>query len=190
MKKLIILFAASVVTLAATAQTQIAQVSKKEMKHEKRNERKEVRQELKKLEGNEPSYQAQQAFLGNGDFENAQNVKWRRDVHFDVVSFTQDGIDKTAYYDINGELVGTILPKTFNDLPGSAQTWINKHYAGYQRGRVMMYDDNEFNDSDMELYGVQFEDADNYFIELKKGAKDIVLQVSPEGEVFFFADMK
>lgn len=54
MKKLIILFAASVVTLAANAQN-IAQVSKKEMKYEKHLEKKSERKELRKLEGKNKS---------------------------------------------------------------------------------------------------------------------------------------
>lgn len=189
MKKLFILFAASVVTLAANAQsTQLAQVSKKVMKHGKHIAKKEDRKELRKLEGTEPTYQSKEAFAG--DFPNAANASWKREKFFDVVGFTLNGVPETAYYDINSELVGTIVTKSFTDLPRSAQKDINKHYAGYQKGRVIMFDDNEYNDTDMELYGVQFEDADNYFIELKKGAKDIVLQVTPEGGVYFFSEIR
>ncbi len=183
MKKLFILFAASVFTLAANAQ-QIAQVSKTTMKHEK----KAARKALRKLEGNEPSYQSKEAFPG--DFSNSTDVSWSRDKYFDVVSFTQDGISKTAYYDNNSKLVGTVLTKTFSDLPASAQNLINKRYAGYQKGRVILFDDNEYNDTDMMLYGVQFEDEDNYFIEMKKDARGIVLQVTPEGNVFYFSEVK
>lgn len=189
MKNLFILFAASVVTLAANAQsTQIAQVSKKEMKHEKQTERKEERKELKKLEGTEPTYQSKEAFLG--DFGNVPDATWKREKFFDVVRFTLNGVPQTAYYDSDAELVGTVFTKTFNDLPQSAQKYINKKYAGYQKGRVIMFDDNEYNDTDMELYGVQFEDADNYFIEMAKGGKDIVLQVTPEGGVYFFSEIR
>lgn len=189
MKKLFILFAASVVTLAANAQsTQIAQASKKELKHEKHIEKKEDRKELRKLEGTEPTYQSKEAFMG--DFPDASNISWEREKFFDVASFTLNGVAEKAYYDINSELVGTIVQKSFSDLPLPAQKDINKHYAGYQKGKVIMFDDNEYNDTDMELYGVQFEDADNYFIELKKGAKDIVLQVTPEGGVYFFSEIR
>jgi hypothetical protein len=41
----------------------------------------------------------------------------------------------------------------------------------------------------MILYGIQFEDQDNYFVELSKASKKIVLQVNPEGAVFFFKDL-
>jgi hypothetical protein len=55
---------------------------------------------------------------------------------------------------------------------------------------VIFYDDNEHNDNDMMLYGIQFEDEDNYFVELSKGSKQIVLQVTPEGNIFFFTELK
>ncbi|WP_127126148.1 hypothetical protein [Pseudoflavitalea rhizosphaerae] len=187
MKKLIILFAASVVTLAANAQN-IAQDSKKEMKHEKHLEKKSERKELRKLEGNEPAFQAKEAFLG--DFSNATDVSWNRDKYYDIASFNLDGIHQTAYYDYKSELVGTVIPKTFNDLPQSAQKYIDKKYAGYQKGRVILYDDNEYNETDMMLYGLQFQDEDNYFIELQRGTSDIVLQVTPEGNVFYFTEVK
>lgn len=183
MKKLFILFAVSVVTLAANAQ-QIAQVSKKEMKEEK----KEVRKEKRQIAGQQVAYQSKEAFTG--DFGNVPNAVWHRDNFFDAVSFTKDGVKQTAYYDDNFELVGTIFPKSFNDLPKTAQDYISKKYAGYQKGKVIMFDDNEFNDTDMMLYGVKFEDADNYFIEMQKGKQDFVLQVTPEGNVLFFTEMK
>ena len=40
----------------------------------------------------------------------------------------------------------------------------------------------------MMLYGQQFADADNYFVELSKDNKKIVLQVNMSGEVFYFAN--
>lgn len=182
MKKLFILFAVSVVTLAANAQ-QIAQASKKEMKEEK----KEVRKEKRQIAGQQVPYQTKEAFTG--DFGNVPGAVWHRDNSFDAVTFTKDGIRQTAYYDDNFELVGTMFNKSFSDLPETARDYINKKYAGYQKGQVVMFDDNAFNDTDMMLYGVKFEDADNYFIELQKGKQDFVLQVTPEGNVLFFTEM-
>ncbi|QEC45775.1 hypothetical protein [Pseudobacter ginsenosidimutans] len=187
MKKIFILLAASVVTLAANAQN-ITQVSKKEMKHEKHQEKKNERKELRKLEGTEASYQSKEAFLEA--FPNATDVNWSRDKFYDIASFNLNGIHQTAYYDYKSELVGTVIPKTFSDLPASAQKWIDKKYAGYEKGRVILFDDNEYNETDMMLYGLQFQDEDNYFIELQKGTSDIVLQVTPEGNVFYFTEVK
>ena len=38
----------------------------------------------------------------------------------------------------------------------------------------------------MVMYGIQFDDSDNYFVELTKGTGKIVLRVNPGGTVFFF----
>ena len=41
----------------------------------------------------------------------------------------------------------------------------------------------------MILWGIQFDDADNYFAELSKGTKKLVVKVSPEGSVSFFKNL-
>jgi hypothetical protein len=41
----------------------------------------------------------------------------------------------------------------------------------------------------MILYGNEFEDEDNYFVEMTNGRKTIVLQVNMEGNVSFFKDI-
>jgi DUF1365 family protein len=43
---------------------------------------------------------------------------------------------------------------------------------------------------DMILYGNTFDDADNYFVELKKDNKAVVVKVDLAGYVSFFTDMK
>jgi len=41
----------------------------------------------------------------------------------------------------------------------------------------------------MVLWGIQFDDADNYFVELSKGTKKIIVEVSPEGTVGYFKEL-
>ena len=53
-----------------------------------------------------------------------------------------------------------------------------------------MFDDNEFNETDMVFYGSSFEDADNYFVQLEKTDKNIVIKVTPEGVVSYFTQIK
>ena len=55
---------------------------------------------------------------------------------------------------------------------------------------VVKYDDNESNDTDMILYGTAFNDADNYFVELKNDSEAIVVKVDLPGEVSFFTNMR
>ena len=102
---------------------------------------------------------------------------------------SKDGQLTTAFYDIAGKLVGSTRYVTFSDLPARSQKDIKEKYKDYTIGQVLFYDDNENNDTDMFLYGAQFGDADNYFVELSKGTNKIVLQVNAEGAVFFFKNL-
>lgn len=179
-------FIASVVlALIALATIQVdAQTSTKEVKKELKAEKKAERKEIRKLEGNQVSFQAKDHFFS--DFGNIAGATWVRGARFDEVTFTKDGKTMTGYYDYNAELVGTTTGKVFADLPAKAQKEIKNRYKGYVTGAVIMYDDNESNDTDMLLYGAQFEDADHYFVTVEKGGKETILMVSMDGAVSFF----
>lgn len=143
---------------------------------------------LKKLEGTTVSQKAKDNF--RVDFPNATNPEWARLGTFDQVSFTgQAGKKMIAYYDYDGMLAGTTQSRSFADLPAKAQQEIKSKYKDYTVGTVIFFEDNKLSDTDMVLYGIQFDDADNYFVELSKGASKIVLKVSAEGEVFFYKQM-
>lgn len=157
--------------------------AKKEVKTEKK-EVKAERKELRKLEGSVVSEMTKNAFYA--DFGNIKNVTWKRDVYLDEAVFAKDGKEMKAYYDFNSKLVGTTSMKTFADIPQTAQKEIKNKYKGYTIGEVVFFDDNEANDTDMLLFGTQFEDADNYFVELSKANENIILQVNALGEVFYF----
>lgn len=194
MKKLILLSAAALIISSVNAQSETAAAIKKnekKLEHRESTIKKKLRtdrKEMRKLEGTEVSQLAKDAFYA--DFGNITPVTWQREPVYDKATFTRKGHEMSAYYDIDAKLIGTTTVKTFKDIPASAQKHILKEYSGYTPGRVIFYDDNEYNDNDMMLYGVQFADEDNYFVELSKGSKQIVLQVSPQGDVFFFSELK
>lgn len=139
---------------------------------------------LKKLQGTNVSSIAKNNFVG--DFGNVNNVKWRRFDTFDQATFMKDGKEMVAFYDDRGMLVGTTSQAAFTDLPASSQKDINEKYKDYKIGQVIFYKDNQDNDTDMIMYGVQFEDQDNYFVELAKGNSKIVLRIDIEGNVTLF----
>lgn len=151
---------------------------------------KEVKSELRKAERevnrnvNTVNYQINQAFLR--DFPGAENVNWRTVSIYEVAEFNNKGTITNAYYDIDNELVGTTTGKTFTDIPLIAQKHIKKNYSAYTPENVILFDDNEYNDTDMELYGTAFEDEDNYFVSLKNDKETIVLKVNMSGDVSFF----
>lgn len=194
MKKLLMFSMATLfLTTAIDAQTReasikrdIASLNRKEeiIKKEKKNDRKALR----KLEGKEVSYQAKQAF--ETDFGNMPVTRWRRTINFDEATFTKGGQTMTAFYDADAKLVGTTSHKTFSDIPSNAQKFINTKYKGYSKTAVVFFDDNEANETDMMMYGNQFNDADNYFVELKKDNNEIIVEVNMSGDVSFFKLLK
>jgi hypothetical protein len=194
MKKIVILSAATFITAATVnAQSDTASVKKDKAALEQqesviKNEIKAETKVVKKLKGNEVSYRSKEAFIG--DFGNIPVKRWKRTENFDKVTFAKDGKIMNAFYDFDAKLVGTTQYKTFAEIPANAQKFINTKYNDYSKEGVILFDDNELNTTDMFLYGTQFDDADNYFIELKKGNKEIILQVNMNGEVKFYKQLK
>ena len=160
--------------------------TKKEIKTEKK-ELKSERQILRKLEGNDVSTISKNSFYA--DFGDIPNAKWTRAAYFDEVRFNKDGHDMTGFYDYDGKLVGTTTIKTFADVPLRGQKEIKSKYKDYTVGPVIYYDDNEFNETDMMLYGLQFDDEDNYFVELTKGSSKIIVRVNSAGDLYFFKQL-
>jgi hypothetical protein len=187
MKKLAIL-TINFLIVFAVAQGQTQKAGQEKAKETKK-EQKAQRVALKKLPGNAVDVRAQNSFLE--EFSGAKDATWKRVETFDEVSFTnKDGQKMKAFYDYNGKLVGTTVHKTFADVPEKGQNEIKKGYKDYTIGQVVFFDDNEVNDTDMRLYDTQFDDEDNYFVEMIKGTKRVILQVKPNGEVFFFKELK
>jgi hypothetical protein len=152
--------------------------------------KKEVKTErvaLHKLEGTNVNEMAKENFIS--DFQGVSNVHWKRNGTFDEVSFLQGGRQMTAFYDINAKLVGSTRAATLNELPSKARKEITSRYKDYKVGPVIYFADNEANDTDMILYGVQFDDADTWLVELTKGADRIVVQADKDGEVSYFSKL-
>lgn len=163
----------------------MARADKREIRKEKHAEKKSLRA----LKGKDVSYESTLHFVR--DFGNIPDVTWQRTAYFDQASFIdKDGKPTTAFYDDQSNLVGTTTPAKFSDLPPAAQRNIEKHYNNYGDAAVIFFDDNEFNQTNMIIYGEEFEDEDNYFVELRDNQnKPIVLRVTQEGEVTYFAEV-
>jgi hypothetical protein len=154
---------------------------------ETKNEKKAEKKALTKLEGTEVNALAKSHF--NVDFGNIPDVQWKRSANFDEASFTKNGKKMKAWYDVDANLVGTTTFVNFSDVPEKGQKEIKAKYKDYTIGSVVFFDDSEINESDMILYGMQFDDADNYFVELAKGTSKIVLKVNTEGNVAYFTKL-
>jgi hypothetical protein len=168
-------------------------INKKELHNEKKQINKEersVRHQDRELQKEEVSFQTMQAF--KSDFPGAKDIGYMVGTNFDEVAYSQGGKDYIAYYNINGELVGKTSHAGFSELPANARKEITKQYLnkGYSTGRVILFDDNELVPTDMWLYERSFDDEDNYFIELSKLDRKLVLQVDMRGNVSFYKDLK
>lgn len=124
------------------------------------------------------------------DFPGAKKVLFQKTKAFEEATFMLNGKQKTAYYDFDSNLIGTTQHKTFAALPERAQKSILKEYAGYTVQDVIKFDDNTANETDMTLYDTSFDDADNYFIELKRDNKAIVVKADMQGEVSYFTSIQ
>lgn len=152
-----------------------------------KKEKKVERKELRKLKGTEVSFQAKQQF--QIDFPKITDERWNRSTNFDEAVFVKNGKEIRAYYDEQSKLVGTSNAVTFAELPKRAQKFITDKYKDYSIGPSIFFDDNEYNETDMVLYGTQFDDEDSYFVELVKNGKKIVVRSNSSGDVEFFKDM-
>ena len=164
--------------------------TKKELKIEKRRLKTENKT-FSNVQKDEASDIVKDNFYA--DFGNVPNVKWNRVDLYDEATFMKDGKEMRAFYDFDSHLVGTTQVKTFADLPSSAQKEIKKQYPDYSIGAVIYFDNNNSDESAEDLvllYGIQFESQDNYFVELIKGTKKVVVQVLDSGEVFFYEDLR
>lgn len=161
--------------------------TKEELKNEK-DELKAVQKERKRLEGSDVSNSTKGSF--SEDFGINTNVEWNRTEFYDVATFTDDSSLKKAYYDFSSQLIGTTWYVNFSDLPARGQEEINEKYGDYAIGEVIFYDDNESVDVDFFIFESPFKHEDNYFVELTKDSKHIILRVDSEGNVHFFKNLK
>jgi hypothetical protein len=164
---------------AGNAKNEAGKAAKKEAKAE--------RIELRKLEVAEVSTLSRSSFVS--DFGNVSDAVWQKSEVFDEVTFTKDGKEETAFYDNDASLVGTTSVKTFDDLPYKGQMEIKKKYKDFTTGPVIFFNDTELNETNVLLWGIPFEDEDNYFVELQKGPSRIIVRVNTGGQVFFFKQL-
>ena len=193
MKKILILPALMIVmagTVSAQSAVAVVKHDKKFLSQEEKDIRKEKqtdRQELRNLRSEEVSNATRQQFYQ--DYGIRTQAMWKKDGNFDVATFALNGATISAYYNPNSELVGTTTNKTWADLPARTKQQIAKKYPGYSEVAVTLFNDNEANKSDMILYGERITDPNNYFIEMVKNGKKIVLKSDKAGDVSLFRNL-
>ena len=153
-----------------------------------KKEKQNVKRELRDLKSQDVNQDSKSQF--KLDFGTVSNVQWRRKNDLDEVKFVKDGKSIAAFYDDNAKLVGTTTIKSLKDLPADAQKTIAKDYKDYTAKEVILFEDNDDNDTNMILYNLRVENVKSYFVELTKGNKNIAVMVSMNGNVKYFTELK
>ena len=191
MKKLSVIFVAMFFILAF-CQTQAQDIKNYASNTGKKVKRIEIRtehKEMRKLAINNVSDFSLKNFAT--DFgDKSSNVSWTKTNMYDEATFMNEGRETRAYYDFEGQLVGTTILKTYADLPQRAKKTIAKRYPDYTVESSLIYDYYKLSDAQMMMFSDQFVDSQNFFVQLSKGAEKIVLQVTPVGQVIFSSNIK
>ncbi len=120
---------------------------------------------------------------------NASNVVWTRGDYFDAATYTQRGKEKIAYFDFNGELVGTTTTIKVTQLSSALQKSIKKTYSDCTIGQITFFRDGDQDATDSDLFGNPFESPNHYFIELSKNTDKFIVQGESNGNVTFFKQL-
>jgi len=177
------------ITLAQTASSPDLKTKFKDNKKEMRQEKRELREEKESTKAVENIPQAiMNKFHAN--FPNAKNVAWSVPEGYVEADYTIGKHQRMAFYSYDdNNLMGTGRFLPYANLPAKGRERIAKDYPGYTPVKAMFYDDNEDNSTNMLLYGIPIT-KDAYFAQLKKGDKQIVIQVDRDGEISYFGDVK
>jgi hypothetical protein len=105
-------------------------------------------------------------------FEGASNVHWKTGESFVKASFVLNSQKMEAFYDVEGELIGTSYTVSNEKIPVRAAKAIAERFAAYQIQETIEFD--------------SVRDGLGYYVSLVGTQNKIVLQVSAQGEISVF----
>ncbi|MEO9022039.1 MAG: hypothetical protein ABI237_00090 [Ginsengibacter sp.] len=153
--------------------------------------RREERQEKRKIKAVEDiSWGTMNLFAE--EFPKAQNVKWTSVKGFAEADFKSGSSSMVAFYDFENKLVGTGKYVSYNQLPHDAIKSIEKDFKNYKPEKIIYYDDNGLNENDITFFGNTIGEDDYYALMKDRNdpEKEMVLQITPRGEVFYFSGVR
>ena len=116
------------------------------------------------------------------DFSNVKDAKWTVSATSQKAVFVQNAIEYTAYYDLQGEFIGTTNRVSYDIVvEKEAKEAIAKKYDGYKVDEVIKFN---YAGKDSDVSPLV------YFIDLKKGDKEVVLRTAPGEAVSFYKQVK
>ncbi len=133
----------------------------------------------KKAETVTVSFSVQTEF--DEQFSDATNVVWSITPNCQKATFVEEGVAKTAFYNLQGEYLGVTENVAYASISAKAQKEISVKYEGYKVGDVIKLTTNDTN--------AGF-DQTVYFVDLKNDTNEVLLRVTPSAGVFFFKQVK
>ncbi|OJW18446.1 hypothetical protein [Mucilaginibacter sp. 44-25] len=124
---------------------------------------------------NVPSYVVSQF---QNDFIGAENVTWKVTRDFRKATFTVDGVQKSAFYNLRGEFMGLTENVQYRALPVAAQKTIAAKFQGYFANEIIKLE----NENNVE--------PTVYFVDLKNDKEEVLVRVTPTGSVYPFQKVK
>jgi hypothetical protein len=108
------------------------------------------------------------------EFENAKNVSWTSTENYVKASYILNNQSMNAYYDFDGNWIGTATHVAIDELPLKTKRFFGKKYADYIVKEAI-----EFN-------GIE-EKA--YYIAAESDTKSVIVKVSAEGTCSVFKEV-
>jgi hypothetical protein len=124
------------------------------------------------------------AFVQNefdSDFSGATNVVWTITENSQKASFLMDGVAMTAFYNLQGDFLGTTQYVTYRNITAKAKKQIAADYAGYDVNGVIRMNTNDTTSGF---------DQTIYFVDLKKDNAEVLVRVDSSSNVYFFKQVK
>jgi hypothetical protein len=108
-------------------------------------------------------------------FSKAQNVSWKSSEKFDKVSFVLNNEKVDAFYDTDGDLIGTSKTFALDKLPKSALETITTKYT---------YPEYQLKDC---IEFINATNEKNYYVSFDKKNETVVLEITKSGIVSVFS---
>lgn len=124
------------------------------------------------------------------DFSNVQNVTWKADDGYNEADFTMNNKSMMAFFNYDNELLGQGYYVDYADLPEKGRERIAKDYQDYVPEKAMFYHDDLDDDNDFLNFFGNFLQEEAYFVLLRKDTKEIVVQVTENGDVSYFSKVR
>jgi hypothetical protein len=105
------------------------------------------------------------------DFKGAEKVNWTVKSDFAKADFTLAGQKMEAFYNLNGEMIGTSKNITLDQLPVAAKRILAKKYTGYTVTEAIRFD------------GI---DEAAYYISAENNKEKVILKVNDDSQVSVF----